>query len=90
MLKLSSTDIYAKVCAKSLQARLTLCDTMDCSLPGSSVHGDSPGKNSGMGCHALLQRNLPNPGDQTCISYVSWIGRRVLYHHCHLGRSMIR
>jgi len=28
---------------------------MDCSLPGSSVHGDSPGKNIGMGCHALLQ-----------------------------------
>ena len=27
---------------------------MDCSLPGSSVHGDSPGKNTGVGCHALL------------------------------------
>ena len=33
----------------------TLCDPMDCSLSGSSVHGDSPGKNTGMGCHALLQ-----------------------------------
>ena len=29
--------------------------TMDSSLPGSSVHGDSPGKNTGVGCHALLQ-----------------------------------
>ena len=28
---------------------------MDCSPPGSYVHGDSPGKNSGVGCHALLQ-----------------------------------
>jgi len=28
---------------------------MDCSLPGSSVHGDSPGKNIGVGCHPLLQ-----------------------------------
>ena len=28
---------------------------MDCSPPGSSVHGDSPGENTGMGCHALLQ-----------------------------------
>ena len=28
---------------------------MDCSLPGSSVHGDSPGKNNGVSCHALLQ-----------------------------------
>ena len=26
-------------CAKSLQACLTLCDPMDCSLPGFSVHG---------------------------------------------------
>ena len=28
----------------------TLCDPMDCSKPGSSVHGDSPGKNIGVGC----------------------------------------
>ena len=27
---------------------------MDCSSPGSSVHGDSPGKTTGVGCHALL------------------------------------
>ena len=33
----------------------TLCDPMNCSLPGSSVHGDSPGKNTGMGCHFPLQ-----------------------------------
>ena len=41
--------------AKSLQSCLTLCDPMDCSLLGSFVHGDSPGKNTGVGCHALLQ-----------------------------------
>jgi len=34
----------------------TLFDHMDCSLPGSSDHGDSPGKNAGVGCHALLKR----------------------------------
>ena len=34
---------------------LTLGDPMDCSPPGSSVHGDFPGKNTGVGCHALLQ-----------------------------------
>ena len=28
---------------------------MDCSPPGFSVHGDSPGKNTGVGCHAPLQ-----------------------------------
>ena len=37
-------------------------DTMDCSVPGSSVHGDSPGKNTGVGCHALLQGIFPTQG----------------------------
>ena len=35
---------------------------MDCSPPGFSVHEDSPGKNTGVDCYALLQGNLPNPG----------------------------
>ena len=33
----------------------TLCNPMDWSPPGSSFHGDSPGKNTGVGCHVLLQ-----------------------------------
>ena len=33
----------------------TLCDPMDCSPSGFSVHGDSPGKNTRVCCHALLQ-----------------------------------
>ena len=37
----------------------TLCNPMDCSLTGSSDHGDSPGKNTGVGCHALLQGIFP-------------------------------
>ena len=37
----------------------TFCDSMDCSPPGSSVHGDSPGKNTGVGCYALLQGIFP-------------------------------
>ena len=28
---------------------------MNCSPPGSSVHEDSPWKDTGVGCHALLQ-----------------------------------
>ena len=32
---------------------------MDCSLPGSSRHGDSPGKNTGVHCHALFQGIFP-------------------------------
>ena len=41
--------------AKLIQSCLTLCNPMDCSLPGFFVHEDSPGKNTGVGCHFLLQ-----------------------------------
>ena len=37
------------------QSCLTLCDPLDYGPPGSSVHGDPPGKNTGAGRHALLQ-----------------------------------
>jgi len=37
----------------------TLCNPMDCSLPGSSVRGDSLGKNTGVGCSVTkISRNL--------------------------------
>ena len=48
--------------AKLLQSCLTLCNPMDCSPPDSSVHGDSPGKNTGVGCHFLLQGIFPTQG----------------------------
>ena len=57
----------------------TLYDPMDCSLPGSSVHGDSPGKNTGVGRHAFLQGIFPTQ-DWTLVSYVSCTSRWVLYH----------
>ena len=41
--------------AQLLQSCLTVCNPMDCSPPGSSVHEDSPGSNTGVGCHGLLQ-----------------------------------
>ena len=37
------------------QSCSTLCDPLDCGPSGSSVHGDSPGKNTGASRHALLQ-----------------------------------
>ena len=37
----------------------TLCDPMGCTLPGSSVHGDTPGKITRVGSHALLQGVFP-------------------------------
>ena len=48
--------------AKLPQLCPTLCNPRDCSLPGSSVHGDSPDKNIGVGCHALLQGIFPTQG----------------------------
>ena len=40
---------------------LTLCN-MDCSLKGFSVHGDSPGKNAGVGCYPSSRIYLPYSG----------------------------
>ena len=59
---------HACVCAKSLQSCPTLCNSLDCSPPGSSVHGDSPGKNTEVGCHALLQKIFLTQGSNLCLS----------------------
>ena len=63
------------------QSSPTLCDPMDCSPSGTSVQGDSSGKNTGVGCHALLQGIFPtqgsNPGLQHC--------RQILYQLSHEG-----
>ena len=48
-----------KVEVKVAQSCLTLRYPLDQSPPGSSVHGDSPGKNIRMGCHVLLQGIFP-------------------------------
>ena len=50
---------------------VSLCDPMDCSSPGSSVHGDSPDKNTGVGCHALLLRICSFEWNQICLLYDS-------------------
>ena len=36
----------------------TLCDPIDCSPPGSSIHGIFPGKSTGVGCHCLLRKTI--------------------------------
>ena len=48
--------------SKLLQSCQTLCDPMDCCLPGSSVCGDSPDENTEVGCHFLLQGIFPTQG----------------------------
>ena len=42
-------------CILSCFSRVGLCNAMGCSSTGSSGHGDPSGKNTGVGCHALLQ-----------------------------------
>ena len=50
----SDSNIATAAAAKSRQSCPTLYDPIDCSPPGSRPW-DSPGKNTGVGCHFLLQ-----------------------------------
>ena len=61
---------------KSLQSCPTLCDPMDCSPPGSSVHGTLV-----HGQEYWYALPFPSwPRDWTCVSLVSCTGRQVRYH----------
>ena len=55
---------------KLLQSCLTLCNPMGWSPPGSSVHGILTGKNTGVGCHALLQGIFPTQGSNQSFLYL--------------------
>ena len=61
---------------------LTLQDPMDCSSPGSSVLRDSPGKNTVVGCHFLLQEIFPTQGLNPGLPYC----RQLLYHLSQQGK----
>ena len=67
------------------QSCLTLCNPMDCSQPGSSVHGDSSGKNTGGGCHVLLQGIFQTQGSNPSLPHCRWI----LYYLNHQGSPRI-
>ena len=60
-------------------------DPTDYSPPDSSVHGDSPGQNTGEGCHTLLQGIFSNQGSNTGLSHC----RQALYHLSHQGSARI-
>ena len=67
------------VCSFYAQSCPTLCDPMDHSSPGSSVHGILQART--LEWVAILSfRGSSWPRDQACISHVSCIGRQVLYH----------
>ena len=54
----------------------------DCCPPGSSVHGDSPGKNTGVGSPSLFQGIFPTQGSNPDIPHC----KQILYHLSHQGR----
>ena len=53
-----------------MQSCPSLCYPMDCSPPGSSCPWDSPGKNTGVGCHFLLQGIFPSQGSNPGILHL--------------------
>ena len=62
----------------------TLCDPMDCSLPGSEEPlspWNFPGKSTGVGCHFLLQGIFPTQGSNWGLPHC----RQMLYHLSHQG-----
>ena len=59
----------------------TLCNLMDWSLPGSSVPGILQAKNTGVGCHFLLQGIFPTQGSNPGLPHC----RQILYHLSHEG-----
>ena len=70
----------AKACEVA-QSCPTLCDPMDCSLPGSSVHGIFPGNSTGVDCHFLLQGIFPTQGSNPGLPHC----RQMLYRLSHQG-----
>ena len=80
--------LLAVVCLVA-QLCLTLWDPMDCRLPGSSVHGDSPGKNTGVGCHALLQGIFSTQGLNPSLPHCRWIPVWAIREVSHLWDNFI-
>ena len=75
------TSQYVLWCTQSCP---TLWDPMDCSPPGFPVYGDSPGNNTGVGCHVLLQGIFPTQGSNPGLPYCRWI----LYHLSQQGSPL--
>ena len=67
------------------QSCRTLCNPMDYSLPGFSVHGDFPDKNTAVGCHFLLPGIFPTQGSNLGLLHC----RQILYQQSHWGSLQI-
>ena len=71
--------LHACMCMLSFQWSWTLCDPMDCSLPGSSIHGILQARILEW-VAMLSSRGSSQPRDPTSIFCISCIGRWILYH----------
>ena len=58
------------------------------SLPGSLVHGEPPGKNSGEGCHAFLQGIFPIQGQSPSLLHCRWILYQLNYQGSPLSSCL--
>ena len=67
--------------SKSLSPDPTLCNLMDCSLPGSSVHGNLQARILEWVAPSLLQGIFPTRGSNPGLLHC----RRVLYRLSHWG-----
>ena len=64
---------HTSIRPRSLQSCPPLCDPMDWSPPCFSDHGDSPGKNTGVGCRFLLQGIFTTQGSSPLLlSLLHW------------------
>ena len=77
----SSLQVCCAVLCLIAQSCPTLCDPMDCSPPGPSIPGDSPGKNTGVGCYSLLQGIFQTQGSTQDLLH--W--RQILYQLNYQG-----
>ena len=79
-----STPVQSEVKVLVTESCLTLCYPMDYSSPGSPAHGDSPSKNTGVGCHTLHHRIFLTQGSNLSLLHLLhwWVDSLPL---CHLG-----
>ena len=84
-LQVSLTEFLRVVLCLVTPSCPALCNPMDCRQPGSSVHGDSPGKTTRVGCHALLQGIFPTQGSKPGLPH----SRRILYQLSQQGSPRI-
>ena len=59
--------VFVHACGCVCYSCPTLCDPMDGSQPGSSVHGIFQARNTGVGCHTLLQGIFLTQGWNSCL-----------------------